>query len=207
MCASPGGKGLLCLQTLLPRTVVLNDVSESRINKIRNVMNEFFYNFDEREEKGEIILTRMDGRVFNTENVFDKILVDVPCTTDRHAVMEDDNNIFKSGRIKERIKIPELQSELLINALKLVKVGGTVVYSTCSLSPTQNDGVIALSLRRLSEQTDHQFVVIDMTKALKSSRILYNYGNNLGLKCGHLVIPYLPANFGPTYFCKILKIK
>lgn len=44
---------------------------------------------------------------------FLKILVDVPCTTDRHSANEDDNNIFKSTRMKERIRIPELQSQIL----------------------------------------------------------------------------------------------
>ncbi|CAB0014146.1 unnamed protein product, partial [Nesidiocoris tenuis] len=46
-------------------------------------------------------------------NAAENILVDVPCTTDRHSVTEDDNNIFRSDRLRERIKIPDLQSALL----------------------------------------------------------------------------------------------
>lgn len=42
-----------------------------------------------------------------------QILVDVPCTTDRHSLHENDNNIFKPGRTKERLQIPEIQAELL----------------------------------------------------------------------------------------------
>lgn len=45
---------------------------------------------------------------------YDKVLVDVPCLTDRHSLMEDDNNIFKTGRNKERLRLPELQSQLLM---------------------------------------------------------------------------------------------
>lgn len=78
-----------------------------------------------------------------------KILVDVPCTTDRHALMEDDNNIFKPTRLKERLQIPELQSAILSNCIKLLRPGGSLVYSTCSLSPVQNDGVVHMALSRV----------------------------------------------------------
>lgn len=83
----------------------------------------------------------------------------MPCTTDRHSVTEDDNNIFRSDRIKERLRLPELQSEILYNALKLVKAGGIVVYSTCTLSPIQNDGVVHMALKQLWEDTKFEFVI------------------------------------------------
>lgn len=43
-----------------------------------------------------------------------QVLVDVPCTTDRHSVMEDDNNIFHKRRTKERQMLPMLQLQLLM---------------------------------------------------------------------------------------------
>lgn len=45
---------------------------------------------------------------------FIQVLVDVPCTNDRHSALEDDNNIFKPGRMKERLQIPALQKHLLL---------------------------------------------------------------------------------------------
>lgn len=77
-----------------------------------------------------------------------QILVDVPCTTDRLSVNEDDNNIFKSTRIKERLKIPEAQASILTHCLELLKPGGSLIYSTCSLSPVQNDGVVHMALSK-----------------------------------------------------------
>lgn len=85
--------------------------------------------------------------------------MDVPCTTDRHSLKENDNNIFKPSRVKERLKLPELQSELLAHALKIVNVGGIVVYSTCTLSPIQNDGVVNMALKSLWEETKVEVVV------------------------------------------------
>lgn len=85
--------------------------------------------------------------------------MDVPCTTDRHSLKENDNNIFKPSRIKERLRLPEFQSDLLYNALRLVANGGIVVYSTCSLSPIQNDGVVHMTLKRIWEENQIEFVV------------------------------------------------
>lgn len=62
--------------------------------------------------------------------------------------MEDDNNIFKPSRIKERLKLPEGQAAILLQCLQLLKPGGSLVYSTCSLSPVQNDGVVHMALSK-----------------------------------------------------------
>lgn len=83
----------------------------------------------------------------------------MPCTTDRHSLKDNENNIFRSNRIKERLKLPELQSELLSCGLKLLKPGGVLVYSTCSLSPIQNDGVVHMALKNICEETSMKFVV------------------------------------------------
>lgn len=45
------------------------------------------------------------------------------------------------------------------NALKIISVGGTVVYSTCSLSPIQNDGVVGMALKKAWEETNSIMVV------------------------------------------------
>jgi len=45
------------------------------------------------------------------------------------------------------------------NALKIISVGGTVVYSTCSLSPIQNDGVVGMALKKIWEETNSVMIV------------------------------------------------
>lgn len=205
MCAAPGGKSFLILQTLFPARLVCNDVQESRTNRIHAVIKQYLYNMD--TWKNRLIITQRDGRDIGEYSVYNKILVDVPCTTDRHNLHENDNNIFKPGRTKERLQMPEIQAELLSHALKLVQPGGTVVYSTCSLSPIQNDGVVHMALRKVWEETDIQVIVKDMTAALEPVECVYKLGHDLGLKYGHLVLPFIPCNFGPLYFCKLVRIK
>ncbi|CAG9838689.1 unnamed protein product [Diabrotica balteata] len=207
MCSAPGGKSLLALQTLYPSCIVSNDVSNSRVNRIDSVYNQFLFDFEEKWLKtGKIRLSNMDGR-YMEEYDFDRILVDVPCTTDRHSLHENDNNIFKPSRVKERLQLPELQRQLLFQALKLVKIGGVVVYSTCSLSPIQNDGVVHMTLKQIWEETNMEIAVKDLSPALLQTRRVYKYADKNLLRYGHLVIPQMNQNYGPMYFCKLKKIK
>lgn len=75
MCASPGGKSFLALQTLYPDIVVMNDISLSRVNRIFDVLKEYFYDLDEKFlKKGRIKVINLDGRNILEDN-FDKILV------------------------------------------------------------------------------------------------------------------------------------
>ncbi|KAF5291402.1 hypothetical protein FQR65_LT01712 [Abscondita terminalis] len=204
MCAAPGGKSLLALQTLYLDHLVCNDLSISRVNRILNVLEQYFYDLDEKWMKtNRLKVIQSDGRLLQKEN-YDRVLVDVPCTTDRISVTENDNNIFKPGRIKERLKLPELQSELLLNGMKLVKKGGIVVYSTCSLSPIQNDGVVSMALKRIWEETNLEFIVKDMSNALAQVQVVYKLADSNLMKFGHLVLPSVQQNYGPTYFYMIL---
>lgn len=146
-CASPGGKSLLMLQTLHPERLVCNDVQESRLNRVEKTLSEFVFDFESKwKATGRCQFTQQDARVIDAYGEYDRVLVDVPCTTDRKAVMGSENNIFKSTRVKERLQLPELQAAILTNCLRLVRPGGSLVYATCSLSPVQNDGVVHMAL-------------------------------------------------------------
>ncbi|XP_033228360.1 5-methylcytosine rRNA methyltransferase NSUN4 [Belonocnema kinseyi] len=204
MCAAPGGKSFCAIQTLFPSLIVMNDVLPKRVKRIHEVIEQCLSALD--EWGGRLLITQNDARIIEDKNVFNKILVDVPCTNDRHSLHSDDGNWFKSVYIKERLKLPELQTDILVNALKLVSVGGTVVYATCSLSPVQNDGVVQMALKKAFEEAKVVMVVKDISKGLKPLECLYNFGN-YGLKYGHIVIPTMGNNWGPMYFCKMTRVK
>ncbi|XP_053610282.1 5-methylcytosine rRNA methyltransferase NSUN4 [Plodia interpunctella] len=209
LCSAPGGKALVALQTLLPDLLVCNDVSISRTNRQKHTFRNYLSDFDNNAKWLErVSFTRVDGRRFTDDQGFDKVLVDVPCTTDRHSITEDENNIFRPDRIKERLRLPELQAQLLANALRLVRVGGAVVYSTCALSPVQNDGPVHLALKMAFEQDSVVAVVKDLTPAFSGlSSTLRLCAGDSAPQYGQLVTPSTEANFGPSYIARLVRVK
>lgn len=125
-CAAPGGKSLVLLQTLYPETLICNDLQESRINRLKRVMNDYLYDFNEKWNGSRVILRQSNIILSKEYATYDKILADVPCTTDRHVLSSNENSLFKPSRIKERLKLPETQAAILANCIKLLKPGGTL---------------------------------------------------------------------------------
>ena len=77
---------------------------------------------------------------------FDKILVDAPCSG-TGAIRKS----FKTIRIWNPLmisKLARMQQELLENAFNNLKVGGELVYSTCSVEPEEDEGVVDSLLRK-----------------------------------------------------------
>lgn len=80
-----------------------------------------------------------------------QILVDVPCSTDRHRIQQFKHQHNKSLNLSESDLIA-LQTKILVNCIRLLKPGGSLVYSTCSLNPKENDEVVeAAVIKSLSE--------------------------------------------------------
>ena len=108
--------------------------------------------------------------------------------------------------IKNRLLLPEQQCELLKAGLQYLKPGGVLVYSTCTLSPIQNEGVVNMALKGMAEETTMEFAVSDLTEAVKPLGFIGRiYGKHQGVTLGNLVVPNLCNNFGPTYFCRITR--
>ncbi|KAJ2945476.1 hypothetical protein O0L34_g288 [Tuta absoluta] len=210
LCSAPGGKTLVSLQTLLPDVVVCNDVSISRSNRTQHILKDYLFDFETSNKWRErVVFSKADGRLFTDDQGFDKVLVDAPCTTDRLSVTRiEDNNIFRADRVKERLRLPELQAQLLTNALSLVKVGGAVVYSTCTLSPVQNDGVVHMALKQAFENRSIVSSVKDLTSSVSAlSSTLTLARGDIAPKYGQLVIPSVSANFGPSYVARLVRLK
>ena len=161
MCAGPGGKALAISQTLHPITIHCNDADASRLQRVKNIFSSYLNTGSTDYSAGLVEYTKLYGEGIDkvVDNRFDKVLCDVMCTTDRHSLREDRGNWFTPSLKQRRLKLPENQSLLLQAALKMVKPGGSVMYSTCTLSPAQNDGVVYDALKRIWTETKLDFVV------------------------------------------------
>ncbi|XP_022081998.1 5-methylcytosine rRNA methyltransferase NSUN4-like isoform X2 [Acanthaster planci] len=205
MCAAPGGKTLAIMQTMLAGGVVANEPETARRRRLLNVLRSYTGFHWQRSE--ELRFTAEDGRQWGEmePDTYDKVLVDVPCTTDRLAVTNNDNSIFAVRRTSERWGLPKLQTELLCAGLKAVKPGGDVVYSTCSLSQQQNDAVVESALYHCQAETDMEVVVVELSPLAQCLGHVFKFCDRA--KHGQLVLPNLNSNFGPMYFCKLCRLR
>jgi tRNA (cytosine34-C5)-methyltransferase len=77
---------------------------------------------------------------------FDKILCDVVCSGD--GTLRKAPHIFKLWSPKEAINLQKLQIQIALRACHLLRIGGRLVYSTCSLNPVENEAVVAQIVHR-----------------------------------------------------------
>ncbi len=201
-CAAPGGKSLLMALSLRPSHLLCNDSSLSRSTRLKNVFKAYIPELSQIKEM--VCYSTEDAKSLSAADSFDKVLVDAPCTNDRHSLYDNDNNIFKPSRLSERLKIPEEQMNILYSGLISLRKGGSLVYSTCSLSPIQNDGVVHMALKRIWEETKYNFVVCNLKESLRPLRGLYRFSHKF--KYGTQVMPFMPSNCGPMYLSKLKRI-
>uniref|UniRef100_A0A672J5B3 5-cytosine rRNA methyltransferase NSUN4 n=1 Tax=Salarias fasciatus TaxID=181472 RepID=A0A672J5B3_SALFA len=204
LCAAPGGKTLALLQTQSISFLCVNDASVSRTMRLRKVLNSYVPKEFLTNEK--LRITSFDGTQWGDieRNTFDRVLVDVPCTTDRHSLMEDDNNIFSKNRIGERRRLPQLQAELLLAGIQAACPGGEILYSTCTLSQSQNQSVVEQAVFVARENHDIQLQVVSLRPLTQMFQNTFYFAPDLRL--GEMVLPHLTSNFGPIYMCKLRRL-
>lgn len=138
LCAAPGGK-TVHLAEMLENTgrVVAVDKHESRLKLVK----------DARLKQGlkNLETVAADGREFQLNRLADRVLVDAPCSGT--GVINRRTDIRTNRDQTDIQELTALQKDLITNAGRLVKPGGVLVYSTCSLEPEENIQVIEWFLK------------------------------------------------------------
>ena len=172
LCAAPGGKSIALAQMMFPQWYSDRPLldPESCTKLIGNLhSNEYDPNRQRdletnlRQYLPQTLMTANNVQLFNVNGSkpltyrkfpctrgYDKVLVDAPCSSERHIIQAHlkakgvgrsaaEMANWRQGSTK---RLQETQVALLVTALRAVKVGGTVMYATCSIESGENDGVI-----------------------------------------------------------------
>ncbi len=130
-CAAPGGKTMILAERNPAARIVACETSEQRFDHLRVRL----------AGHGDRIECRFaDATALTEEGAYDLVLADVPCS--------GTGTLGRNPEIRHRLKVEDLarqaerQRAILGGVLRAVRVGGFVVYSTCSLEPEENERVV-----------------------------------------------------------------
>jgi tRNA (cytosine49-C5)-methyltransferase len=140
--AAPGSKTTLLAALMHNKgKIVANDLSRPRLYKLQANLKTYGVTNTQ--------VANIPGQAFwkKYPEQFDKTLVDVPCTMEGR-IRCDDPDTYKDWSPRKIKDLAVRQQYLLRSAVASTKVGGTIVYSTCTLSPEENEGVIDWLLKR-----------------------------------------------------------
>ena len=234
LCAAPGGKSLALSQLLRPgdynnATPSLgggclhsNEVNTGRNKRLASNLQSYlpatFF------KTGEVKVLKLDGAEPSSAQTlplgpggYDKVLLDAPCSSERHVIhahtkakksgrAADEMTSWRSGQSK---KIAKVQVALLMTALRAVRVGGQVLYATCSLSNDENDGVVEKAIELVQKECKKLGIKRDF--AVRSAE-LGAHGLEAWAeptKHGWLVLPDHPSGgrWGPLFFTLLEKVE
>lgn len=188
MCAAPGGKTLVIASMLKGEgSLQSNDRSPDRRERLKHVIE----NSLPESWRDIIKVTGYDGMKFglHKKECFDKILLDAPCSSDRHVLNSPSHlEVWSAKRVK-RLSVE--QGALLASAVDALKPGGTVVYGTCALSPLENDDVVRKILKKRPAM--HVEEIPDLLEGADRTEF------------GVHILPDRSEGRGPIYCAKLVK--
>ena len=139
LCAAPGGKSTGILSKLSGSgLLVANDISASRAKGLlKNI---------ELWGSGNVLLTCQNSRDLAKRfpAFFDKILLDAPCSGE--GMFRKDHKMIAAWERQGPDFYEPIQKQLILDAFTMLKPGGKLLYSTCTYSPLEDEGVIQYAL-------------------------------------------------------------
>lgn len=137
VCAAPGGKtSHIAAITQNEARIFANDNSRARLAKLRANTERLGAEVEQYTLFDATQLVRKYG-----ELTFDKILLDAPCSGEGLMTLDNDKS-FNSWSVAHIKRLQRLQKRIISQAWQLLRPGGVLVYSTCTMAPEENEAVI-----------------------------------------------------------------
>ena len=133
VCSAPGGKSVYISETL-NQTVTCFDVHEHRVELIKKYAERMGAKVEAQVHDATVFLPRYS-------ELFDVVLADVPCSG--IGVRYSKPDVLLNREEKDISDLSKLQQEILETSSRYVKVGGILVYSTCTIFNEENERVIS----------------------------------------------------------------
>lgn len=146
MCGAPGGKSTeLAAKLQGTGLLVTNDISNSRAKALLKNIELFGV-------KNAIVMSEDPKKLVDYfEGYFDKILIDAPCSGE--GMFRKEPAMIKNWEEQDNSYYSKIQKEIILYGAKMLKANGTMVYSTCTFSPEENEGTITYLLDNCPEFT------------------------------------------------------
>ena len=133
LCTAPGGKTTHASDLMQDRgCIVAIDRNEDRIRALLGNMY--------RTAHPNVLVLAGDGRSLPGGALFDRVLVDAPCSAE--GTLRRKHGKPRRQTAKFRKQAPRRQESLLRRAIALTRPGGTILYSTCTFAPEENEAVV-----------------------------------------------------------------
>lgn len=177
MCAAPGGKTLVIASILAGSgNLTANDRSSSRRGRLRRTLAAHLPD----KLRRVLSVTSHDATKWGLyeQNRYDRILLDAPCSSERHLLHSPKDLERWSGNRTKRLQIQS--TAMVLAALEALKPDGILVYSTCTVSLHENEEVI----ERCRRKRPGMFDIIDTKN----------------------IFPDEYGGIGPMFYCKIRKL-
>ncbi|MFD0714058.1 RsmB/NOP family class I SAM-dependent RNA methyltransferase [Paenibacillus sp. GCM10027626] len=144
LCAAPGGKSTQIAAKLQGQGVlVANDNAKERTKALAK-------NLERAGVRNAVILNEEPERIATAfAGWFDRILVDAPCSGE--GMFRKDESMVDQWERHSVERCSLMQRDILSSAVEMLAPGGTLVYSTCTFSPEENEVQIARVLERYSD--------------------------------------------------------
>ena len=189
LCAAPGGKSLTLLWMGTGQIrLTANERSRARRDRLKRVLDEYL----PAAIRNDVRVTGHDARRWSLyeRDAYDVVLLDAPCSGERH-LLRTPSELAKWTRSRSK-RLATESFAMLASALDVVRPGGSILFCTCTISPIENDDVIA----RLEKKRPGRLQIATVESA-----------HGEATKYGRMILPDVDAGMGPIYYSLVTRIK